>query len=230
MLVLGKCEGVRVSNLKEIGEVVSSDGIDVCGSRDVLIEGCFLHNNDDCVVIKACANYDNQTDWRADVENVEVRKCVFMNAGAGNTMEIGFELRTEQIRNIRFHDIDVLWKHGIGAIFSINNTDRATVSGVVFENIRVEHYYDKLVSIRISESRYSKDTERGRVRDILFKNIDVAKSPFNDGYSHSLIGGFDEEHNVERVVFENFTHGGIKATRARHIDLFTRHANGIEFR
>jgi polygalacturonase len=29
--------------------VIGSDGIDIVGSRDVLVEGCFLRNNDDCV-------------------------------------------------------------------------------------------------------------------------------------------------------------------------------------
>jgi polygalacturonase len=156
--------------LKQIGEVVSSDGIDVVGSQDVLIEGCFLRNNDDCIAVKStnhsARRHSKYSDWRRDVRGVEVRGCVFLNARAGNVMEIGFELQADSISDITFRDIDVLCGHGEGGVFTIHNGDHATVSRIVWEDIRVEHFYDKLVDFRILNSRWSGDDERGQIRDV----------------------------------------------------------------
>lgn len=55
------------------------------------------------------------------------------------------------------------------------------VSDVLFENIRVEHHYDKLVDFRIIESRWSRDKESGHIRNVNLRNIEVAVSPFNAG-------------------------------------------------
>jgi len=79
----------------------------------------------------------------------------------GQAMEIGHELRTASVRDIRFRDCDVLAVHGHGGVFGIHNADRATVSDVLYENIRVEHHYEKLVDFRIVKSRWSKDDQRG---------------------------------------------------------------------
>jgi len=51
MLVPANCDGVVVRDVSFIGEVVSSDGIDVLGSSRVVIEDCFIHANDDCVAV-----------------------------------------------------------------------------------------------------------------------------------------------------------------------------------
>ena len=59
MLLPGACEDVEIFNLKQIGEVVCSDGIDLVGSKRVHIHNCFLRNNDDCVVIKAFVESEN---------------------------------------------------------------------------------------------------------------------------------------------------------------------------
>lgn len=223
MVVLGCCRAVVVRNIKEIGEVVSSDGIDICGSTDVLVEGCMLKNNDDCVVFKSVGN------WLGDVERVQVRNCVLLNDRAGNAMEIGFETCAARIGDIVFEDCDVLHVHGHGAPFSIHAGDRATIENVRWENIRVEHYYDKLVDFRVVEARYGRDKEKGRIRNIVLRNITVTKSPFNGGYSTAVIGGLDETHGVENVLFENFVLGGTKVRTPVEMDLYLRFAKDVRF-
>lgn len=232
MLVLGGCRGVEVRGIKQIGEVMCSDGIDVVGSRDVHIKGCCLRNNDDCVVLKA-RNVTRRPEaddiWTRDVENVLVEGCVFWNAQNGNAMEIGFETSAARIANIIFRDCDVLCVHGAGAVFSIHNGDRAVVEDVLWEDIRIEHYYDRLVDFRIIESRYNIDRERGHVRRIRLKNIQTIQSRFNPGSSISLIGGFDAEHLVEDVSFEDFYLGDKKALSADALSLHTRNSRNITF-
>jgi hypothetical protein len=230
-LVLAACERATVRNVKLMGWVVSSDGIDIVGSRDIQVEDCFLRNNDDCIAVKA-VNYRNRlyetvVDPRRDVDNVHIRNCVLYNDCAGNTMEIGYETQANFIRNITFRDIDVIAAHGYGGVFSIHNGDRATICDVLYENIRVEHYHDKFVDFRILDSRYSKDTERGQVRNITLRNIRAVADPYN---CVSLIGGYDAAHTIENVAFENVTVGEKKVEGQNDLDLYTRHADNITFR
>lgn len=230
MLVIGACQDVRVSNVREIGRVISSDGIDVVGSQHVLIENCCLRNNDDCVVIKSLpGDSPVGVDWRGDVAQVLVRGCLLWNAEAGNALEVGHELQTQSIRDIRFEDIDILCVHGHGAAFSIHNGDRALVEDITFEDIRVEHHFDRLIDFRVIKSRFNHDEQRGQIRNIHLRNIAVVESPFNPGYTVSLIGGYDSRHTVEGVHFENFVLGGRKMASADDLLLFTRHCAEITF-
>ena len=232
MLLLAACKGATVRNLKEIGEVVCSDGIDVAGSRDVLIEDCFLHNNDDCVVIKALFLRDKTisefgVDARENVENVLVRHCTFANWHDGNAMEIGHELSVESIRNITFTDIDILHVHGKGAVFSLHNNDRALIENVLYENIRIEHCYDRLIDFRISQSRYSSDAERGRIRGVVLRNIRWTRTKFNRGYTVSLIGGWDAAHTIEDVAIENFVIDGVPVRHLDELEICARHCHNL---
>ena len=234
MLVPAACRNVVVRDLRQIGEVVSSDGIDILGSSEVLVEDCFLHNNDDCVAVKAfrlgARNVEGvEVDARENIEGVLVRRCVLANWHCGNAMEIGHELAVDSVRNIRFEDIDVLHVHGTGAVFAIHNFDRASVENVVFENIRIEHCYDRLIDIRISESRFSTDRERGTIRNVAMKNIHWTRSAANAGYTVSLIGGHDAGHRVEGVEIGPVYINGRRVTNPGELEIHTRHCVGLSF-
>ncbi len=233
MLLLGACNGAQVRNLKQLGKVMCSDGIDVVGSSNVLIEDCLLSNNDDCVVVKAFLvrnkrlNY-TYCDGRVNVDNVLVRRCTFVNGPSGNAMEVGHELSVESVTNVRFEDIDVVSVHGHGAVFSIHNNDRAEVKGVVFENIHIEHCFDKFIDFRISQSRFSSDDTRGKIKDVLLKDIYWNSMPCNDGYTTSLIGGWDDTHNIDDVRIENLQINGTPITDINTLEIHTRYASHIK--
>ena len=234
MLVPAACRNVAVRDLRQIGEVMSSDGIDILGSSEVLVEDCFLHNNDDCVAVKAfllgAKNVEGvQVDARENIANVLVRRCVMANWHCGNAMEIGHELSVESVRNIRFEDIDVLHVHGTGAVFAIHNFDRALVEDVVFENIRIEHCYDRLMDIRISESRFSTDRERGTIRNVKLRNIHWNRTAANLGYTISMIGGHDATHRVEGVEIGPVFINGRQVADPDELEIHTRHCVGLEF-
>ena len=163
------------------------------------------------------------------MKNVRVRRCTFLNGHPGNVMEIGYELSAGRVGDIVFEDIDVINGHGDGAIFSIHNGDRARVENVLWENIRIDHYWDKLVDLRVLHSRYNRDAERGSVRGIRFKNIRVVHAPFNAGCSLSIIGGLSARHPVRDVVFEDFFLNDKKIGSADDFELYTRHVEGLRF-
>lgn len=147
----------------------------------------------------------------------------------GQAFEIGHELVQDPITNIRYIDCDVLGVHGQGGVFGVHNSDAAIVSDVLYENIRVDHCYNKLVDLRVIKSRWTDQEEPGHLKNVTFRNIDVRVSIYNPGYSISLIGGYDEDHKVKNVTFENFRMNGKKIVNADQMDLYVKQAENITF-
>jgi hypothetical protein len=61
------------------------------------------------------------------------------------------------------------------------------------------------------------------------RNIDVALSVFNPGYTCSVIGGRDAEHTIQHVRFENFRLDGKRVTTCDEMDLYSKQAADITF-
>lgn len=233
MIMIAGCNRIHIDNVKEIGEVISSDGVDIVGSNNILVENCIFRNNDDSVAIKAFAESflegNEPGRWNDTVRDIEVRHCTFINGGGGNVVEIGHELQTDEVRNILFYDIDIVCVKSYGAALAIHAGDRAAVKDITYENIRIQHYYDKLIDFRVMRSMYNKDEERGQIRNIRLKNIRVKESIYNPGYSISLIGGYDEAHIVEDVIFEDFYLNERKIWNGDQLDLHVKNAKNIIF-
>jgi hypothetical protein len=231
MIVLGICENITVRNVKELGYYLGTDGIDIVGCKHIKVENCIFRNGDDCAVIKSLSlKRDATLDYSRDVDDIEVTGCTFVAYEGGTVLEIGHELRTNSIKNIRFTNIDVLGVHLFGGVFGIHNADHATVSDVLYENIRVEHHYNKLIDIKVIKSMWGKDEERGQIRNITFRNIDVDLTIYNSGYSMSLLGGYDAKHTVENIIFDNFRVAGVKITNGDDLSLFTKQTKGVVFK
>lgn len=241
MLTIGGCDNVRVRQIQQISEGPGTDGIDIAGSRDVGIRGCFLRNGDDNIAIKAldvkgdadpsqdsAGEFDG--DWTGPVHDIRVENCAFYNDHGGCAMEIGYETRTDRISDIVFRNIDVMAVHRFGSVFGIHNGDRATIENVLWENIRVEHHYDKLIDFRVLNSRWNYDATRGHVRNITLRRIRADRSAYNEGYTTSLIGGWDADHLAKNITIEDSEIGGKRIRRADDIDLFIRHCDKIRFR
>ncbi|MBC8142403.1 MAG: right-handed parallel beta-helix repeat-containing protein [Armatimonadetes bacterium] len=227
-VVFGACRNVEVENVRLLTWQVTGDGIDIVGSENVRVSDCFIRTNDDCVAVKSVNYVEGEraqtaatagiVDWRGDVRNVVVERCVLHNDRAGNVLEIGYETQCDTIENIVFLDCDVIAAHGYGGVFTIHNGDRATIRNVLYESIRVEHYFDLLVDIRVLHSRYSRDEKRGRIENIRFHDISCVANGYN---APSVIGGFDEESPVENISFENFRVGETVVRNASDLHLFT---------
>jgi hypothetical protein len=232
MIVLGICQDVTIRNVKQIGVISGSDGADIIGSKHIRIENCMFRNGDDCVVIKSLdmSRHEGSFDYSKDVEDIEVNGCAFVSYRGGTAMEIGHELRTPSVKNIRFINCDILGIHDFGGVFGIHNADRATVSDILYENIRVEHHYNKLIDLKVIKSMWGKDAERGQIRNVTFRNIDVTLTQFNPGYSMSLIGGYDANHTAENIKFENFKVDGKVVTSADELDLYCKQTKNITFK
>ncbi len=240
---------VLIDGIRILSDNGSDDGIDVVRSNGVRISNCFIHTKDDCIAIKSFGDYAHD----ANCENIQVEKCVFWNAAWGNGLEIGFELRSDYVRNILFSDCDIIHVQA-GAVFSIHNADNSTVENVVFKDIRVEDARQKLIDLAIFLSQYSVDRPESRdERESLYlrgawdgvlaipadqesehakyrgqiRNV-VFKDISVEGYlPYSLINGFDADHSVQNVVIQNLTHCGQKVKTEEDLKLYTENATGI---
>jgi len=192
-------ERVTVKNVKLLGYRANSDGIDVCNSRDVLIEGCFIRTLDDLIVVK--------TDkGQGQARRIVARKCVLWNEVA-HALSVGAEIR-EDVNDVLFEDCDVIHDMGREWTLRVFHCDAARVSNIRFENIRIEES-PRLISLWIGTFVWTRDQERGHIQGVMFKDIRAVASPLR-----IELNGFDEAHAVSDVVFQDVQVNGRQLTRA----------------
>jgi hypothetical protein len=183
-----KSDRVKVKNLKILGYRANSDGIDICNSRDVTVEGCFIRTLDDLIVIK--------TDQGAgEARRIVARNCVLWNEVA-HALSIGAELR-ESVDDVLFTDCDVIHDKGREWTLRVYHCDSARISNVRFENLRIEES-PRLISLWIGKASWSRDDARGHIDRVAFKNIRAAANPLR-----VELKGFDQSHAVEDVTFDD---------------------------
>jgi hypothetical protein len=68
------------------------------------------------------------------------------------------------------------------------------------------------------------------VRGVTLRNIQWFRTPFNEGYTSSLIGGSDKAHVIEDVVIENFQINGKPVQNLDELDIFTRHCRNLQLK
>jgi hypothetical protein len=217
---------VTYNNLKIVSSNDWDDGIDIVGSQHVLVNNCFIQTKDDCIAVKSGVNYFTDFNSSFNVDDVLVQNSVMWNGVWGNALEIGFETRTDTIQNIIFRNCDLIHTEGPEGTFTIHNGDRALVRNVLYDNIRVEDSQGWLIDFKILFSQYSKDTTRGKIEDIHFRNIQVE----GDRLPYSQMLGFSDEFGIKNVALENFYLHGVKVTSTYNGMITTNHCIGLIFK
>lgn len=244
------CDNVMIRDLKLVADNASDDGIDVVRSRNVRIDNCFIRVKDDCIAIKAHMDYPDD----CIVDDVQVENCTFWNAAWGNGIEIGFELYASEVKNIVFRNIDIIHVES-GAVFSIHNSDKATVKNVLYEDIRIEQAGYKLMDFSIIRSKYGRDSSSDEAYLNLYldhtiwdnslltppedkakyttyrghiENIRLKNIQIIEGhYPYSLFAGYDSDHLVKDIVIENLQVNGRKISSPREMKMHTEFAKSI---
>lgn len=216
---------VKLHNVKLVSDNDNDDGVDIVGSTNITVDQCFIRTKDDCVAVKAGVEYFTKFNSQHDVSNVVVKRNVLWNGAWGNGLEIGFETRTASISGIRFLDNDLIHVEGPEGTFTIHNGDRAVISDVLYDNCRVEDSKGLLVDFKILKSRYSKDTDRGQIRNIHFRHIRVDHQG-----RPSLLQGFDARHQIGGVTFEDVKVNGERWTSPAVAGIKTTHTEAISFK
>ena len=219
------CTHVLVEDVKLIGFWrYNADGIDFCNCQDVELRNSFLRCFDDCIVIKGYQPCDVQPN-----DNIRISRCVVW-CDWGSALEFGAETYADSFTNISFRDIDVIRASGVA--MRVQNCDRADISNVLYEDIRVEYdpsgeltplyqsepdmvytnknpgYLPPLMYTCINPTIYTHDENRGKIHDILYRNISVTAPAMPP----SSFSGFDKDHQTSGVRIENLTLNGKPVT------------------
>lgn len=224
------CVDVRIEDINIMGKVITGDGIDIVGCKNVTIRNSFVRANDDCISIKAEEFQD--PSGCSNVHHILVEDCLFWNAEFGNALEIGYETRCDEISDIIFRDCDIVHceyeGNQSGGVLTIHNGDRAFVHDVHYENIRIEDAQEKFIDIKILDSKYSRDRTRGMVNDVHFKNIEITEGVF----PVSIVRGFEMRGEVCRpydLYFENIVIHGKKMKSVNEMRMVKELSDGFHF-
>jgi hypothetical protein len=188
-----RSERVTVKNVKLLGCRANSDGIDICNSREVTVEGCFIRTLDDLIVIKT-------DQGQGEARHIVAKDCVLWNEVA-HALSIGAELR-ENVDDVLFANCDVIHDKGREWTLRVYHCDSARISNVRFEDIRIEES-PHLMSLWIGKAVWTRDDERGHIDGVVFKNIRATTNPLR-----VQLQGFDETHLVENVLFQDVAVNG----------------------
>lgn len=145
-----RVDGLYVDNIKVLSGEISTDGFSFWGSpensnKNVLIENCFMYNNDNVVVV-------------ASSEGLLVRNCTFGTKCAIFTAN-------SEIKDFNLENIDVF---RVGEVFKSINSSSVTdhTWNITGKNIRVEDAVDAYSFINI------RGQENG-IKNILFENVSL---------------------------------------------------------
>ncbi|MDD2381823.1 MAG: glycosyl hydrolase family 28 protein, partial [Mariniphaga sp.] len=187
---------------------------------------CFIQSKDDCIAIEAGTKYFTDFSSEFIVNDVVIQNSVLWNGDWGNALEIGFETRADTIKNITFRNCDIIHAEGPEGTFTIHNGDRAVITNILYEDIRVEDSRGWLIDFRILESVYSKDDQRGKIENVHFKNIFVE----GEKYPFSQMLGFNDVYRINRVTLEDFFIHGNKITSIYNGMISIAHIENLEFK
>jgi hypothetical protein len=221
-IALINSQNVRVEGVSLISGRLNSDVINSVNSLDVTVKNCFVRSHDDSIAVKTKTP-------EGEAARITVEGCTIWNDW-GYALGVTYETRAP-IHDLVFRDCDILFvrHHALG----VHVVDAGTVEKVLFENIRIEDMGlparrfgrpPQFVRIDVSSDMWGTDKERGHIRDIVLRDIQVGGGT----PAPSSIVGADEEHAVDGVTFERVCFLGRMATSLDDLNVKTNEfARGI---
>jgi hypothetical protein len=188
---------VKVQNIKIFGYRGNSDGIDINNSANVDVSDCFFRTFDDDVVLKS----SNLSE--PDTHNVTAERCVMWNEIA-HALSLGAELNVN-CENIKFSNCDIIHDKGREWLLRVYDSGSAAVKNVTFDDIRIEEAR-RPMSLWIGKSMWVKGGDQGHIDNIVFSNISSVMP--DNGQKLANFVGYDADHTVNNVRFENVKFGG----------------------
>jgi len=202
----GGSDSVTIRNVKAISYYGWGDGMNVFASNNVLFDGVFCRNSDDCTTV-----YATRKGFVGGARNITMQNATLW-ADVAHPIFIGIHGNTENpevIENLRYVNIDIL-DHKEAQLdyqgcLSINAGDNNLIRDVTFEDIRIEDFRQgQLVNLRIFfNEKYCTAPGRG-IENIRFRNITYT----GKNAELSVISGYNTERKVKNIVFENLVING----------------------
>lgn len=202
----GGSDSVTIRNVKSISYYGWGDGMNVFASNNVLFDGVFCRNSDDCTTV-----YATRKGFKGGCKNIAMQNSTLW-ADVAHPIMIGIHGNAENpdiIENLNYVNIDIL-DHKEKQIdyqgcLAVNAGDNNLIRNVRFENIRIEDFRQgQLINIRIFyNTKYCTAPGKG-IENILFKDISYT----GNNAEISIIAGYNEERKVKNIRFENLNING----------------------
>lgn len=202
----GGSDSITIRNVKAISSYGWGDGLNVFASGNVLFDGVFCRNSDDCTTV-----YATRKGYSGGCRNVTMQNSTLW-ADVAHPIFIGLHGNAERpdtIENLNYINIDILDHREMQVDYqgclAINAGDNNLVRNVRFENIRIEDFRQgQLVNLRIFfNKKYCAAPGQG-IENVLFKDITYE----GRNAELSIIAGYNEERKVKNIRFENLKING----------------------
>ncbi len=184
---INSCNNVDISNLviNNNRHVANTDGIDICGSSNVVIKKCFISTADDGIALKnnmsvATSGDDglrikNNLDvaCKKGMSNIYIHDCEIVSCT--NAFKIGTETSLDisdvTVENCKFYLTDI-YPAGVSGI-SIESCDGAKVNNIKISNIEMDSMTCPLFIRLCNRNGDKKDylDGKGEINNITVKNI-----------------------------------------------------------
>lgn len=202
----GGSDSIAIRNVKSISSYGWGDGMNVFASNNVLFDGVFCRNSDDCTTV-----YGTRLGFTGGCKNITMQNSTLW-ADVAHPIFIGIHGDVENpeiLENLNYINIDILdhkeKQLDYQGYLAINAGDNNLIRNVRFENIRIEDFRQgQLVNLRIFyNEKYCKAPGRG-IENVLFKDISYT----GENAEVSMIIGYDKERKVKNIRFENLQING----------------------
>lgn len=171
---------------------VNADGIDIDGSKNVMVSNCRIETGDDAIVLKTTL-----TNNRSETcENITVTNCVLTSTSTA--LKLGTESHSD-FSHITFNNCVI---RNTNRGLSIVIRDGATAENVIFSNITIEcdrkhfNWWGNGDPIWLVVRKRNGDSQIGNIENVIFENI------IAHGQGTSKIEGFPG-HAIENITLRN---------------------------
>lgn len=202
----GGSDSITIRNVKAISSYGWGDGMNVFASNNVLFDGVFCRNSDDCTTV-----YGTRLGFVGGCKNITMQNSTLW-ADVAHPIFIGIHGNVENpeiLENLNYINIDILdhkeKQLDYQGCLAINAGDDNLIRNVRFENIRIEDFRQgQLINLRIFyNKKYCKASGRG-IHNVLFKDISYT----GKNAEVSIISGYNTERQVKNIRFENLKING----------------------
>ena len=204
-----------------------NDALDILGCQNVTVRGCFGYAHDDVFCVKS-----HKWNYKGEVKNVLFEDCIAWNYLSGNSLVVGAETN-ENISSVTYRNCCSIHSAGRGinsTLFrgglSIHHCAGGHISDILFENIVLEDCKEYGIHLDIRKS-YVKDLGTGVVYSpgtcdgVTLKNVSLLKK----APCGNVLMGYDDEHKIRGLVFDNVEQEGVKFTEDNVRSFFTTWSN-----
>ena len=202
----GGSDSVTIRNVKSISYFGWGDGMNVFASNNVLFDGIFCRNSDDCTTV-----YATRKGFTGGCKNITMKNSTLW-ADVAHPIMIGLHGNSENpdvIQNLKYYNIDILdhkeMQVDYQGCMAINAGDNNLVKDVLFEDIRVEDFREgQLLNIRIFFNKKYCTAPGLGIENVTFRDI-----VYNGDHANiSIIAGYNEERKVRNITFDNLKING----------------------